>query len=162
MELPGVRCLGHPLTRHVSRAVLGTGGHRCRSNTKFIEWWHAGLRSRSRSRSRSESVILGGVGVGVGVDEILPTPTPACMCWWQHCLPISHEHFFMSASTSDCQKNSFDDFGIMFTSLPIHHPPFNNDSVNKFSYQGVTIILTSQWFVKTDWMITFFDWVRST
>ena len=38
MELSMVGCLRHPLTRHVSRAVAGTGGYRCRSNTKYIEW----------------------------------------------------------------------------------------------------------------------------
>ena len=29
-----------PSPRHVPRAVAGTGGCRCRSITKFIEWWH--------------------------------------------------------------------------------------------------------------------------
>ena len=40
MELSRVGYLRHPLTRHVSGAVAGTGGYRCRSNTKYIEWWH--------------------------------------------------------------------------------------------------------------------------
>ena len=39
VELPRVGCPRHPLTRHVSRAVVGTGGYRCRSNMRFIEWW---------------------------------------------------------------------------------------------------------------------------
>ena len=40
MELSMVGCLRHPLTRHMSLAVAGTGGYRNRSNTKYIEWWH--------------------------------------------------------------------------------------------------------------------------
>ena len=47
--------------------------------------------------------------------------------------------FVMSASANDCQKNSFDDFLFNLPS-PIRHPPFNNYSVNKFPYEGVTII----------------------
>ena len=38
MELSRVGCLQYPLTGQVPRAVAGTGGYRCRSNTKFIEW----------------------------------------------------------------------------------------------------------------------------
>ena len=40
VELSRVGCLRHPLTRHVPRASVGTGGYRCRSNMNFIEWWH--------------------------------------------------------------------------------------------------------------------------
>ena len=38
VELPMERVSPTPSPRHVPRVVAGTGGYRCRSNTKFIEW----------------------------------------------------------------------------------------------------------------------------
>ena len=35
-----------PSPRHVPRAVADTGGYRCRSNTKFIEWRHRTKKTR--------------------------------------------------------------------------------------------------------------------
>ena len=40
VKLPMERVSPTPSPRHVPRAVTGTGRYRCRSNTKFIEWWH--------------------------------------------------------------------------------------------------------------------------
>ena len=71
VELPMERMSPTPSPRHVRRAVAGTGGYRCRSNTKFIEWWHRTKKTARESvnpfqRYKLLKSVTGSGRVGLG------------------------------------------------------------------------------------------------
>ena len=71
VELPMERVSPTPSPRHVPPAMAGTGGYRCRSNTKFIEWWHRTKKTARESvnpfqRYKLLKSVMGSAWVGSG------------------------------------------------------------------------------------------------
>ena len=66
-----------PSPRHVPRAMAGTGGYRCRSNTKFIDWWHRTKKTARESvnpfqRYKLLKSVMGSGRLGPRILRFLP------------------------------------------------------------------------------------------